>query len=405
MQTRKIFISILVLSITLGIGFWVGAKSNIVSGGTLGSNNPSYVPVDLAGENINMEQFWEVWRTLDAKHPDGETVSAEEKLWGAIDGLAGSLDDPYTTFLPPKETENLNIDLSGEFSGVGMEVGMKNDNLIVIAPLKDSPAEKAGVESGDVILKIDDTTVAGLSVDQAVEKIRGEKGTSVVITIARKGLTEAKDITIVREIIKIPVIETEYLEKDKVFVIRFFQFGENSNREFEKALEEFRDSGSKYLVVDLRNNPGGYLSSAINITSWFLPEGKVIVSEQSRDEKYNKTYESYGHFLSGEYKMVILVNGGSASASEIMAGALQEHGVAKLVGTQTFGKGSVQELIPMKGKTALKMTVAKWYTPKGVSISKQGLKPDVIVEFDEAKYLKDKTDTQLQKALETVKSM
>ncbi len=405
MQTRKIFLSVLALAITLGIGFWVGAKSNIVSSGALGASAASYVPTDLAAENIDMEQFWEAWRIIDSRHPDGKTITSEEKLWGAIDGLAGSLDDPYTTFLPPKENENLNIDLSGEFSGVGMEVGMKNDNLIVIAPLKDSPAEKAGIESGDVILKIDDATVAGLSVDQAVEKIRGEKGTTVIITIARKGLTEAKDISITREIIKIPVIETEYLEKDKVFVIRFFQFGENSNREFEKALEEFRDSDSKHLIVDLRNNPGGYLSSAINITSWFLPEGKVIVSEQSRDEKYNKTYESYGHFLSGTYKMVILVNGGSASASEIMAGALQEHGVAKLVGTQTFGKGSVQELVPMKGKTALKMTVAKWYTPKGLSISKQGLKPDVVVEFDEAKYLKDKTDTQLQKAIETVKSL
>lgn len=404
MKTKRIILTILVLILVLCIGFLIGAKSKLASGSLVG-NVVSYVPADLASENIDMEQFWEAWRTIDAKHPDGETITSQEKLWGAIDGLAGSLDDPYTTFLPPKETENLNIDLSGEFSGVGMEVGMKSDNLIVIAPLKDSPAEKAGIESGDVILKINDTTVAGLSVDQAVEKIRGEKGTTVVITIARKGLSEAKDISIIRDVIKIPVIETEYLDKDKVFVIRFFQFGENSNREFEKALEEFRDSGSKHLIVDLRNNPGGYLSSAINITSWFLPEGEVIVSEQSRDEKYNRTYESYGHYLSGTYKMAILINGGSASASEIMAGALQEHGIAKLVGTQTFGKGSVQELIPMKGKTALKMTVAKWYTPKGVSISKQGLKPDVVVEFDEAKYLKDKTDTQLQKAIETVKSM
>jgi carboxyl-terminal processing protease len=403
MKTNKTASFIFAVVLALGVGFLFGAKTTNSSNVLANAN--AYVPEDLVSENIDMEQFWDVWRAIKVGHPDGELKSSEEKLWGAIKGLTDSLDDPYTTFLEPKENENLNIDLAGHFSGVGMEVGIKEGNLTVVAPLKDSPSEKAGVLAGDIILKIDGESAASLSVDQAVDKIRGKEGTKVTITIGRKGLTEAKDIEIVRDVIKIPVIETEYLKKDDVFVIRFFQFGENSNREFEKALIEFKNSGSKDLVIDLRNNPGGYLSSAINITSWFLKEGEVIVSEKSKIETHNKVYESSGHYLSGDYKMVILVNGGSASASEIMAGALQEHGIAKIVGTQTFGKGSVQELIDMKDKTALKMTIAKWYTPKGVSISEKGLTPDVVVELDEEKYLKDKTDTQLQKAIETVKSL
>lgn len=403
MKIKKIILSVLLLIVALVAGFFLGAKSNIVSGSLAGSVN-SYVPADLADENIDMTQFFEVWRALRDRHPDGTTITTEAKMWGAIEGLTESLGDPYTSFLPPEENEDLNIDLSGRFSGIGMEVGMRDNNITVIAPLKDSPAERAGILAGDIILKINDESVVGLDVDKAVDLIRGKEGTTVSITIAREDLDESKEFEIVREIIKVPVIETTYLEKDKVFLIEFFQFGENSSKEFEKALIEFRESKADYLIIDLRNNPGGYLSAAIDISSWFLPEGKVIVSEQSKDEEYNKSYSSYGHNLGGDYKLAILINGGSASASEIMAGALQEHGVAKLVGTQTFGKGSVQELIPMKGKTALKLTVAKWYTPKGVSISEQGLTPDVVIEFDEEKYKKDKTDNQLQKAIETVKS-
>lgn len=404
MKVKKIILTVLLVIIAVIAGFLIGAKSHIVSG-ALGANTIGYVPDDLVDEQIDMEQFWDVWRALETRHPDGDAVTAEEKMWGAIQGLTSSLGDPYTVFLPPKENESLNIDLAGKFSGVGMEVGMKDGNLTVIAPLKGSPAERAGILSGDIVLKINETSVAGLDVDQAVDLIRGKEGTSVTVTIARKDLKESLEITIVREVIKIPVIETENLEKDGVFLVRFFQFGENSSKEFEKALTAFKESGSKRLVVDLRNNPGGYLSAAINISSWFLPEGKVIVSEKSKDPAEDKSYTSTGHHISGDYKLVILVNGGSASASEIMAGALQEQGVAKLVGTQTFGKGSVQELIPMNGKTALKMTVAKWYTPKGVSISEKGLTPDVVIEFDAEKYKKDKTDNQLQKAIETVKSL
>jgi carboxyl-terminal processing protease len=314
-----------------------------------------------------------------------------------------SLDDPYSVFLTPKENENLNINLSGQFSGVGMEVGIKDSILTVISPLKDSPAEKAGIIPGDKILKIGDTITNDMTIDEAVDLIRGPEGTEVTITILRKDEEETRDFTIKRKVIDLPVLETKDLKDKGVFLITLFEFGEQANARFETALREFQKSGEKKLIIDLRNNPGGFLSSAINISSWFLPAGKVIVSEKIEDGADNKEYKSGGHYMEGNYKVAILVNGGSASASEIVAGALQEHGIAKLVGSQTFGKGSVQELIPLDGGTALKLTIAGWFTPKGKSISKQGLTPDYPVVFDQVLFETKGIDNQLEKAIEILK--
>ena len=397
---KYVFKTFALVILALVLGTYIGFKNSYVQE-TLAAISGFSVPSDIvsAPSEKDLAEFWEVWRLIEERHPNSADFNSKEKMWGAIEGLVGSLDDPYTVFLPPEENEDLNIDLKGEFSGVGMEVGMRDEGLVVIAPLKDSPAEKAGMLPGDVILKIDDTLTSELTVDEAVDLIRGERGTPVRITIFRKGDTETKEVTIVRDTITIPVLETEYREADKIFVIRLFSFGEDSNEEFEKALGQFADSGSKKLILDVRSNPGGFLGSAIDISSWFLENGKTIVIEEGKTEDYNKTYKSRGHFLEGDYEMVILVNGGSASASEILAGALQEHKKAKLVGEQTFGKGSVQELVPMAGGTALKITVAQWLTPNGVSISKEGLKPDVVVEFDAEKFAKDKTDNQFEEAV------
>lgn len=397
---KYVFKTFALVILALVLGTYIGFKNSYVQE-TLAAISGFSVPSDIvsAPSEKDLAEFWEVWRLIEERHPNSADFNSKEKMWGAIEGLVGSLEDPYTVFLPPDENEDLNIDLKGEFSGVGMEVGMRDEGLVVIAPLKDSPAEKAGMLPGDVILKIDDTLTSELTVDEAVDLIRGERGTPVRITIFRKGDTETKEVTIVRDTITIPVLETEYREADKIFVIRLFSFGEDSNEEFEKALGQFADSGSKKLILDVRSNPGGFLGSAIDISSWFLENGKTIVIEEGKTEDYNKTYKSRGHFLEGDYEMVILVNGGSASASEILAGALQEHKKAKLVGEQTFGKGSVQELVPMAGGTALKITVAQWLTPNGVSISKEGLKPDVVVEFDAEKFAKDKTDNQFEEAV------
>ncbi len=376
-------------------GFFIGFNNVPEVEKVYGISNKENIPSDIS--DADFADFWKAWNIINEKHPQGSGVSSQEKIWGAIKGMVESVGDPYTYFFTPEEAADLNIDLSGEFFGVGMEVGVREKNLTVITPIKDSPAEKAGIKAGDIIIKIDDELANKLTVDKAVDLIRGERGTIVMLTIAREGEKAPLEVSVTRDLIKIPTVETEF-RKDKVFVIRLFDFSRNSEIDFEKALDEFIKSKSDDLVIDLRGNPGGYLGSAINITSWFLEEGKTIVIEKSTNSENNNNFRSNGNFIRGDFDVVILVDGGSASASEIMAGAMQEHKVAKLLGTQTFGKGSVQELINFKDKTELKITVAEWLTPNGLSISENGLTPDVVLEFDEEMYKKNKTDNQLEAA-------
>lgn len=380
-------------------GFYIGFNNVPEVNKVYGISNKENIPEDVS--DADFADFWKAWNVINERHPDGVKVSSQEKIWGAIKGMVDSVGDPYTYFFTPEEAEDLNIDLSGEFFGVGMEVGVREKNLVVISPIKNSPADKAGIEAGDIILKIGDEVANKLTIDGAIDLIRGEKGTSVKLTILREGNSSPIEISVVRDLIKIPTVETE-LRKDGVFIVRLFDFSRNSESDFEKALDEFVASKSKKLIVDLRGNPGGYLGSAVNITSWFLEEGQTIVIENSTNSTENHTYRSNGNRLQGNFDLVVLVDGGSASASEIMAGALQEHGVAKLVGDQTFGKGSVQEIINFKDKTELKITVAEWLTPDGTSISKNGLTPDVVVPFDEEAYSKNKTDNQLNEAVKLI---
>jgi len=396
---KKITGILLLIIILFFSGFYFGSKNITEIQKVYGVENKD-VPDGIT--DADFTEFWKVWNLINERHPNGKEVSSEEKIWGAINGLTESLDDPYTHFFTPKESADFDIDLSGEFFGVGMEVGVRDGFLVVISPLKDSPSEKAGVKSGDIILKIDDTIASKLTVDEAVDLIRGERGTSVKLSVGREEEKSPVEISIVRDLIKIPTVESK-LREDGVFVISLFDFSQNSEINFEKGLDAFVKSKSKKLVIDLRGNPGGYLGSAINITSWFLEEGKAVVVEKTPSEDDSYTHRSNGNQLKGNFKVVVLVDGGSASASEIMAGALQEHGIAKLVGTQTFGKGSVQELVKLKDKTQLKITVAEWLTPNGVSISKHGLTPDVVVEFDEEAYKEDKTDNQMEEAVKLLK--
>ncbi len=381
-------------------GFYLGFNNIPEVQKVYGISNKENIPEDIS--DADFADFWKAWNLVNERHPEGTNVSSQEKIWGAIKGMVDSVGDPYTYFFTPTEAEDLNIDLSGEFFGVGMEVGVRDKNLVVISPIKDSPAEKAGIESGDIILKIGDEIANKLTLDGAVDLIRGERGTTVKFSLAREGEDAPLEISVIRDLIKIPTIETELRKKEGVFIIRLFDFSRNSEKDFEKALDEFVKSKSKHLVVDLRGNPGGYLGSAINITSWFLKEGETIVIEKSTNATNNNNYRSNGNYLSGDFNVVVLVDGGSASASEIMAGALQQHGVAKLVGAQTFGKGSVQEIVDFKDKTELKITVAQWLTPDGTSISKNGLTPDVPVEFNSELYKKNKTDNQLEEAIKVL---
>jgi carboxyl-terminal processing protease len=362
---------------------------------------------------VDFAPFWKTWNIINEKYVSADGTTDQEKVWGAIKGLAASLNDPYTVFFPPEEAEKFQEDISGSFQGVGMEIGMRNDVLTVIAPLKGTPAEEAGVLPGDKIIQIDDVVTAPLSIDEAVSLIRGEAGTKVVLTIVRKEGGEPIEIPIIRAVIDIPTIDTEVqtvsggksengvgLVADNVFVIRLFNFYASAPRRFREALREFVKSGADKLIIDLRGNPGGFLEAAVDIASWFLPAGKVIVREDIGEGEEGRVYRSKGYDIFNEnLKLAILVNGGSASASEILAGALREHGIATVVGQKTFGKGSVQELVDITEDTALKVTVARWLTPNGNSISKEGITPDVEVEMT-LDDVEAGVDPQLEKAIE-----
>ncbi len=354
---------------------------------------------------IDMEPFWQVWNILDNKFvATGKTVgttTSQDRIWGAIQGMTSSLGDPYTVFMPPEDAKDFSTNISGNFEGVGMEIGIKDGVLSVVSPLKGSPAEKAGIKAGDKIMTINGETALDLPTDKAVKLIRRPKGTIVKIAVLREGNTKPITIEIVRDVIDIPTAKTEV--KGDVFVISLYNFYAQSQPQFNAALKEFVKSKKSKLILDLRGNPGGYLNAAVDMASWFLPIGKTVVREEFGDSREEIVYRSKGYeIFNDKLQMIILVDAGSASASEILAGALQEHGIAKLVGTKTYGKGSVQELVPVTKDTSLKVTIAKWLTPNGKSISDGGLTPDFEVKITEAdaKALKD---TQLERALEILK--
>jgi len=351
-------------------------------------------------EVVDFSVFWKAWNIINEKYVNNDDVLPQDKIWGAITGLADSLGDPHTNFLPPQETELFAENIRGNFGGVGMEIGIRDDILTVIAPLKGTPAEQAGILAGDKVLAVDGGSTADMSVDEAVSVIRGEIGTVVTLTLIREGRDGTFDVDVTRDTIKIPTSETE-LREDGIFVIRLFNFSAISPNEFRNALRDFiQQGGSDKLILDLRGNPGGFLSASVDIASWFLPIGKVVVTEDYGDNGDNIVHRSLGYDIFNEkLNFVILVNQGSASASEILAGALREHGVATLVGAKTFGKGSVQELIDVTDKTSIKVTVAKWLTPAGNSISDGGITPDVEIELTLEDFEAGR-DPQLEKAVE-----
>jgi carboxyl-terminal processing protease len=338
--------------------------------------------------DADFSTLWKTWHLLEEDYVPTHASSAiptlQERVYGAAQGLVDSYGDPYTVFLPPKQAESFGEEISGAFEGVGMEVGVRDSTLTVVAPLKNSPAEKAGVRSGDKILFIDKTPAENLPVDEAVGLIRGPKGTTVTLTLSRQGVKDPFKISIVRNTIEIPTINY-FKRPDGVYVIELYNFSAISVDRFREALRAFVNSRSDKLILDLRGNPGGYLEAAVEMASYFLPIGDTVVTEDFRGKEQNIVHRSKGYnvFASHPIKMAILVDGGSASASEILAGALQQHGVAKLVGAQTFGKGSVQQLIDLGGGAELKVTVARWLTPNGTSISDGGLTPDIKVSISQ----------------------
>ncbi|MDB5259247.1 MAG: ctpA [Candidatus Taylorbacteria bacterium] len=388
-----------VVIIVIGIAFGIGYYSGNHSGGPAIAH-----PAAEKGGVVTDEQFdtfWKVWKLLDDKYVTAASSTSQDKIWGAIKGLAASEGDPYTVFFPPEDNTLFKEEISGNFQGVGMEIGLKDNTITVVAPIKNSPAERAGVKSGDKVVKINDTPTIDFSVEKAVKMIRGAKGTIVKLTIVRDGVAGVIEKSIARDIIDVPTIDTE--TKDGVFIIRLYSFTAQSANLFRGALREFVSSGNNKLVLDLRGNPGGYLDAAWDMASWFLPAGKVVVTEDFGGKQDPNVFRSKGYnIFNSNLHMAILVNEGSASAAEILAGALHEHGIAKLVGTKTFGKGSVQELIPVTSNTSLKVTIARWLTPLGHNLSHDGLVPDFEVKIDPKTTAEEfkKNDPQLKKAIE-----
>lgn len=349
--------------------------------------------------NADFESFWKTWNLLNEKYPDINKISDQDKLYGAINGLVSSLDDPYSVFMKPEEKKAFEEDISGSFSGIGLEVGMRNKVLTVISPLKNTPAYLAGIKAGDKIIKIDNSLTADLNIEEAVKIMRGEIGTNVTLTIIRNGESKSKEIVVTRGVINVPTLDTE-LREDGIFIISLYNFSANSSALFKKALIEFSEAKTNKLVIDLRGNPGGYLDTAVNMASWFLPNGKTVLIEDYGNGKKQKIYRSLGYdVFSDQLKLIVLIDKGSASASEILAGALQDYKLAKIVGEQSYGKGSVQEVVNVTPDSLLKITIAKWLTPNGTSISEKGLTPDYEVELTEENIKEDK-DPQMDKAVE-----
>ncbi len=351
--------------------------------------------------SADLSTFWKAWNALQTNfvqtHASSTLPDNKKKLFGAIQGLAASYGDPYTTFFPPQEAKEFQENISGEFSGVGMEIDVKEGILTVVTPLKGSPAEKAGVKSGDLVIAINGASTEGLSTEQGVAKIRGEKGTSVTLTLYRD--KKSFDVTIVRDTIVVPETDESFDEKTGIYSISLYQFTASSDRLFQEAFDRFKQSGSRKLILDLRGNPGGYLEAAVDMASHFLPKGTVVVTEDHQGKMDNEVHTSEGYNdMPAGTKMVILINQGSASASEILAGALQDHKIASLVGMRSFGKGSVQQLIDIDGG-ALKVTIARWLTPVGRSISDGGLKPDIQVDRTQADF-DAKKDPQMDRAIQ-----
>jgi carboxyl-terminal processing protease len=391
---RKLVIFLVGLPIAVLI-FFIGIY---VGGG--GSHKPtSTINDSSAVTDEQFESFWKAWHILDQKFVEAGSTTPQQKVYGSIQGLASSYGDPYTVFFPPVESKQFEEDIAGNFEGVGMEIGIKDKQLQVVTPIKDSPAERAGVKSGDFILKIDDKSTVDMSVDAAVKLIRGKGGTSVKILFFTKGGTKPVERTLVRAVINIPTLETS-TKPGGIFVIRLYSFTAQSHNLFRNALREFVISGNHKLILDLRGNPGGYLDAAWDMASWFLPTGTTVVTEDFGKNGSPTVYRSKGYnIFNDKLKMYILVDGGSASAAEILAGALKENGVAKLIGSKTFGKGSVQQLIPITSDTSLKVTIARWLTPSGHNLSHDGLEPDYKIELTD-KDIQDKNDVALNKAIE-----
>lgn len=410
---RNILLFIITVLVAGGIGYSLGQKKLNVNPASIARGQ--IVNTDVpASQDVDFSLFWDVWSRLERNYIDKSELDSQKMVYGAIAGMVASLGDPYTVFLPPVEQKEAKEELGGTFEGIGAQLGMKDGRIIVVAPLADMPAEKAGILAGDWIVKVNDEDTNGWTVPEAVNKIRGEKGSQVLLTILHESDQETKEISITRgEILvkSVELISTHWKEENGKYVrddacsscpmvsyLRLSRFGDQTSSEWARAVSDIntqvKANQTKGVVLDLRNNPGGYLQGAVFIASEFLKNGQVVVQQEYHDgnkETYSVTRQ--GSLL--DVPLVVLINKGSASASEIVAGALRDYTRATLVGEKSFGKGSIQEAQDLPGGSGLHVTIAKWLLPKGDWIHKKGVDPDVKILLDPAS---PELDTQLEEA-------
>lgn len=400
---RRLWWPLLILiSFLLG---YVVARFDAGTGVTLGQINLQAWRANTTSEakkrNLDPNLFWNVWDEIQAEYVDHDKINNEALYYGAIKGMVQAVGDPYTDYFDPKANAQFNQDLDGNFEGIGAELSSKDGQLLVVAPLPSSPAEKAGLRAGDAIVAIDGTSTHDIDLNQAVDKIRGPKGSVVALTVIHSDSKDAQPVTvkITRDTISYPTVTWKKLDNN-VDYLQIVSFNKDVDKKFVKALQEIIKHNPKGLIIDLRNNPGGFLDAAVTMSSSWIDKDQVVVKETFTDQGKNVDYKAEQTVKAPEIPTVILINEGSASASEIMAGALQDYGKAIIVGTKSFGKGSVQNLLPFSDGSALKVTVAKWLTPKGRTIQGEGIQPDVVVENPTASATS--TDVQLKKAQEII---
>jgi carboxyl-terminal processing protease len=391
---RKIELSPLVITpVILAV-----AAGSFLLGGATGGRVPSNLnflkPVRAANFSSLNDIYGLMQRDFDGQIDDQKAVD------GAKAGLVSAGGDPYTVYLTASQAKDLNNSLTGKLSGIGAEIGMKSNFITVIAPIDGTPAAKAGLKTGDIIAKINNEDTANMSVDTAVSKIRGDKGTKVTLKIVRSGVPDPLELTITRDEITVPSVKSS-LKNGNVGYIDITQFGPDTAEAVNKAAADLKAQGATRVILDLRNDPGGYLDAGVSVASQFLEPGKLVVEERTGGKTTSKLTATNGGLLRG-LPAVVLINGGSASASEIVSAALHDNHAAQLVGEQSFGKGSVQEIKQLPGGAELKVTVAHWYTPGGININKEGIKPDITVKLTSDDYNAGR-DPQLDKALELLK--
>ena len=354
-----------------------------------------------ASKEVPFSLYWQVWDTIKNEYYK-QPVKDSNLFYGSLRGMVYGLGDPYSEFFEPKTAEEFQEELKGSFEGIGAEIGMKNDQVTIIAPLPDSPAEKAGIRAGDRVLAIDGIDTAYMTLDEAVRRIRGEKGTSVRLTILPKGERDLfSEITVIRDVIEVKSVTFKTLNDDKIFYITLNHFNADTKEVFGEAVVAALSKNPKGIILDLRNNPGGFLDAAVKVAGYWTGNNTVVIEQFSSGDR--NTYEGGVEPLLKPYKTVVLVNGGSASASEIVAGALKDYKLATIIGENTFGKGTVQSLETLPDGSAMKLTVAEWLTPNGALIEESGVTPDIIIERTEEDYDKD-LDPQLDRAIEFLNS-